>query len=234
VPSSAQLEAWGFNRPEREITLALTAAPGVTNRTLLLQLGVDGRGGIFARIGTNPNDVGASVYAVTVDLAEDFPVDLIAWRDRTLRELPPTARVSAVKLLDLSTNKAIYETTLDASGQAATAPRDPAALRAVLEACRSLHAKRLVQEGFPDKIMVGGDERSWRYQLDATVVLPGGGGGEQTNTSTLFFTERTGGSHQLGGAKDLDIVFELEQPLVDALWSLTYGGHDPGPQLENK
>jgi hypothetical protein len=234
VPSSAQLEAWGFNRPEREITLGLTAAPGVTNRTLLLQLGVDGRGGIFARVGTSPSDVGASVYAVNVDLTEDFPVDLIAWRDRTLRELPPTARISALKLADLSTGKVIYETTLDAAGQPVTAPRDAAALRTVLAALRSLRAKGLVQEGFPEKVMVGGDERSWRYQLDATVVLPGGGGGEQTNTSTLFFTERTGGSHQLGGAKDLDLVFELEQPLVDALWSLTYGARDPGPQLETK
>jgi hypothetical protein len=234
VPSSAQLEAWGFNRPEREITLALTAAPGAINRSLLLQLGVDGHGGIFARVGANGSEVGTSVYAVNVDLVEDFPVDLIAWRDRTLRELPSTARVSAVKLTDLSTAKVIYETTLDAGGQAANAPRDPAALPAILGALRSLHAKRLVQEGFPEKVMVGGDERSWRYQLDATVVLPGGGGGEQTNTSTLFFTERTGGAHQLGGAKDLDLVFELEQPLVDALWSLTYGGRDPGPQLETK
>lgn len=231
APSSAQLETWGFNRPEREITLALAGAPGVPARTKVLQLGTDGRGGVFARL---QNEEGPSVYAVTTDLAEDFPVDVKAWRDRTIRELPATARVAGVKLKDLSTGQTIYETTLDGSGQASVAPRDPAALKSLIAAVRSLHAKRIIQEGFPEKVFVGGDERPWRYELDATVALPGGAAGEQTGTVTLLFTERTGGSHQLAGAKEPELVFEIEQPLVDALWSFTYGARDPGPQLEKK
>jgi hypothetical protein len=30
------------------------------------------------------------------------------------------------------------------------------------------------------------------------------------------------------------LVFALEQPLVDALWTLIYGSRDPGPRIEKK
>ncbi len=234
APSPAQLETWGFNRPEREITLALAGGPGTTNRTILIQFGLDSGGAVFARAGSATNDVGPSVYAVSVDLAPDFPVDVRAWRDRTLREFPPTARISAVKLTDLSNHDVLFEATFDAAGHPSKAPRDPADLSKLLTNVRTLHAKRFVQEGFPEKLMLAGDERTWRYELDTTVVLPGGAGGEQRNSLALFFTERVGGALQLAGSKDLDAVFEIDQPLVDALWGLTYGSRDPGPQPEKK
>jgi hypothetical protein len=233
APSNAQVETWGFNRPEREITLALAGAPGAATHTVVLQLGLDNNGGVYARAG-RPNEVGPSIYAVNVDVAQDFPVDLKAWRDHLIRELPATTRVTGLKLTDLSSHQVVYETAFDAAGHPATEPRDPAALQAVLSAIRSLRAKRFVQDGFADKFMMGGDERSWRYELDATIGLPGGAGSEQHNTSTLYFTDRLGGAQQLAGSKEFDVIFELEQPFVDAMWSLTYGGRDPGPQPEKK
>ena len=51
---------------------------------------------------------------------------------------------------------------------------------------------------------------------------------------TLYLTERLSGSQQFAGIKALDTVFALEQPFVDALWSLAYGGRDPGPHPEKK
>jgi hypothetical protein len=50
----------------------------------------------------------------------------------------------------------------------------------------------------------------------------------------LLFTERLGGSQQYAGAKEFDTVFALEQPLIDALWSLTYGPRDPGSRAAPK
>ena len=233
APSSAQLESWGFNRPEREITLAVAATPGAATKPTVLRLGTDSAGGVYARV-ESPSDPGSSVYAVAIDLAKELPVDLNAWRDRTLRALPATARISALKLTDLTTQKPLLETTFDANGQPNPAPHDVAAMRDVVAGLRTLRVKRFVQDGFVDKLVVGGDERSWRYQLDATIALPAAGGGEQSSTSTLFLMERTGGAQQLAGSKELNAVFELEQPMVDALWRLTYGPRDPGPQLEKK
>ena len=75
---------------------------------------------------------------------------------------------------------------------------------------------------------VAGDDRPWSYKLEATVSLPGGTGGEQTSARTILFSERVGGAQQLAGSKEFDAVFEIEQTLLDALWTLTYGPRDPG------
>jgi hypothetical protein len=234
APSSAQTESWGFNRPEREITLAVSGSPAAATRSIQLQLGTDSAGAVYARVGA-PNEPGPSVYAVKVDLAQDFPVDPMAWRNRTLRELPATAHITGLKLTDLSTHQVVFETKLDASGKPAGDVRDPAALHSLLTGLRTLRAKRFLRDGFADKVMVAGDERTWRYQLDAAISLPASGTEEaSTSTSTLFLTERVGGAQQLAGSREFDVVFELEQPVLDALWSLTYGPRDPGPQLEKQ
>jgi hypothetical protein len=61
------------------------------------------------------------------------------------------------------------------------------------------------------------------------VALPGGEGREQTSVSTLWFTDRLGASRQIAGSREFDAVFDIEQPLIDALWTITYGARDPGP-----
>ncbi|HVS54483.1 MAG TPA: DUF4340 domain-containing protein [Opitutaceae bacterium] len=242
-PSSAELENWGFNRPEREITLVLAtavAAPaaGTTaaaaparpaDTRVVLRLGVDPSRKVYARVGT-PNDPGSSIYAVDVDLAREFPVQPLAWRDRGLPFIPPNARLAALKLTDLTTHQPVLEVSFDAAGQPAatpTPPRNPAALQNLVKSLRPLRANRFRPEPFGDKLVAGGEERAWRYQLDATLSLPGGAGGEQTETKTLLFTDRVGGAEQIAGSKEFDVVFEIEQPLLDALWSLT--ARDPGP-----
>lgn len=86
---------------------------------------------------------------------------------------------------------------------------------------RTLRASSFVQDGFPDKVFTAGEVRSWKYRLDATVSLPGGTGAGQVNTMTLWFAERAGGAEQLAGSKEFGAVFAIEQPLLDALWTLT-------------
>lgn len=233
APSLPQLESWGFNRPEREITIAVSGPPGASVAPIQVQLGTDGAGAVYARVGT-PNEPGSSIYAVAVDLARDFPVTPTAWRDRTLRALPATARIVGLKITDLSDHHVIYETAIDSAGHPSVEPHDPAALPQILAGLRTLRAKRFVQDGFADRLILAGDERAWRYQIDATIGLPAGAGGEQTSTSSLFLMERTGGAQQVAGSKEFNAVFELEQPMLDALWSITYGARDPGPQLEKK
>lgn len=226
APTTSDLEEWGFNRPAREITLTFSG-----NATpLVLRIGTDAARAVhYARVGT-ATEPGASVYTVNPEIVAELPLVPAAWRNRTIGEpLPPTARIAALKLTDLAENKTLAELAFNAAGEPATPPRDPNAVNAVLAALRHLRAKEFVPGGFAEKIFAAGDDRPWRFQLEATIALPGGAGQELTRTRSFLLTERLGGSLQFAGSKELDVAFSLEQPLVDALWSLAYGARDPGP-----
>jgi hypothetical protein len=75
---------------------------------------------------------------------------------------------------------------------------------------------------------IGGELRPWKYTLEATISLVGGTGG-QTEAITLFFTERTGGGTQFAGSPGFNVVFEADQKLLDALFTLTHGPREPAP-----
>jgi hypothetical protein len=216
APTDADLENWGFNQPEREITLTL-ATPQNATTTLKLQVGLatprDGKA--YARLSSE-----RFVYAIDPAILPETTVSPLAYRERLLRELPATATIVVLKLTDLSTKTVLLEKN------PADEPAD-SALRALATQLRTLRARRFVLDQFPAKVAVGGEERAWRYQIDLTVALPGGTG-QQTETYPLFITERVGGGLQLAGSAEFAAVFEIEQPLLDVLWQVIYGPKDPG------
>ncbi|MDB6126575.1 MAG: hypothetical protein JWM35_471 [Verrucomicrobia bacterium] len=224
APTAADLETWGFNRAERQITLALVGSPA----PISLQLGTDTNHNVYARVGTAANP-GSSIYAVDTNILRELPVVPRAWRERLLRELPAGARLTALKLTDLSTGQTVVDTALDAAGKPAPGTPHPEAIAAVLAQLRTLRAKTFILDQFADKVTVAGEERPWRYRLEATATLVGGAG-EQTSVTTLLLSMRVGGDVQLAGspAAEFNAVFSLEQPFVDALWTLTEGPRDPG------
>ena len=228
APSAADLENWGFNRPEREVTLTLAvpAAPGhpasAATSQLTLQLGLATQRDNFA-YARLAGTASVYVYAVSPDILRETPVAAREWRERLVRELPAAARLTTLKLTDLAENKLILDLTLDPSAKV----QEPVPV--ILASLRMLRAKKFSQDNFTDKVFLGGEDRAWRYRLEAGIALPGGAAGEQTTTTTLLFSERIGGTQQLAGSAELNTVFEIEQPLVDALWALTYGPRDPGP-----
>jgi hypothetical protein len=220
APTNADIEDWGFNRPEREITLTLGAAPA-TQVTLQIGLPTKRENVAYARIAGLP-----TVYAVEPDILKDTSALPLAWRERLLSSLPASARITSLTLTNAADGSVIYSRKLadgeawDAALAQESAPRREA-ITTLLSQLRSLRAASFVQEGFPDKVFAAGEVRSWKYRLDASVSLPGGAGSWQVNTMTLWFAERTGGSEQLAGSKDFGVVFTVEQPLLDALYRLT-------------
>lgn len=230
-PTSADLEEWGFNRPVREVTLTLagSAAP------LVLRLGTDAnRTMMFARPGT-PGDPGTSVYQVRADIERDLDLSPLVWRDRNIADpLPAAARIAALKITEIESKRTIFEVNVDTAGAAQPPPSNPAAVATVLAALRAPRAREFVPGGFTDRVTAAGAERPWQLLLEFTVALPGAGGAEVATGRALHLTERLGGGVQFAGAKDRDLVFALEQPLIDALWALTYGARDPGPRVEQK
>lgn len=243
APSEAALEDFGFNRPARRIritsnppagnTPAGAPAPAPATTTLLVGIGVDRN--VYAKL-DSPN----FVYRVDNDTLEQLPVAPLAYRERVLRDLPEGARVTGLKLTDLTEQRVLLEATLpgpeapppQGAGETAPpapAPAPPATAQELAAQLRTLRAQRFVQEEFSKTVSVLGEERPWRYQLDCTLALIGGNGGRE-ETFTLFFAERAGGTTQLVGSPTFDVVFEAEQPLIDALFAVVYGPKDPGPR----
>ena len=224
APSSAEVENYGFNLPQRVITLTLAGSPPVT-----LQLGVSGANGgtVQARV------LGQSfIYAVAPDTLNEFPVVASVYRERILRTLPEGSRITGLTLTgNDAANKPLVSFKLadnqswdDALAGETESRR--AAIKAVLASLTTLRAKQFVNETFTDTTLVDGRPTTWKYTLEATLAL--GGGGVQTGVTTLQLAERSGGGTQLAGSKEFGVVFAIEQPLLDALWTLTYGDRDPG------
>lgn len=224
APTGEMLESWGFNRPERVIMLTLAHAPNTPPRTIKLELAVGSAGGenVYARVGG-----AGSVYAVDAEILRETPVQPLVYRDHLLRELPAGAQVTAVRLVDATSKAVIFER------QVSAATAKEAALQRLLEQLGVLRAKAFVSDQFTPTVNVAGEERPWKYQLDATITLGGGAAGPQTGTTTLFFSERAGGTTQFAGSASPEFggVWELEQPFVDALSTLTYGARDRGPPV---
>jgi hypothetical protein len=231
APTGADLEEWGFNRPLREVTITQSG----TTPPMIVRIGTDAaREAHYARVDT-PAAQGTSIYQIGPEIVQDLTLNPLAWRDRAVTDpLPATARISEVKLTDLESGQVLFGTTLNAAGEPETTVRDPKALKDLVSALRGLRARQFLSGGFAEKITAAGDDRPWRFQLDMTAVVPGPGGLDQPAARTFFLTERLGGNEQYAGSKELNIVFSLEQTLIDALWSLAYGNRDPGPRTEPK
>ncbi len=232
APSMAELEDFGFNLPQRKIVLTL-ASPGngvtTTPNQLTLFLAVNGSssGSVQARI-----DGQTFVYAVAGDTLNELPVAARLYRERTLRTLPEGAQITGLSLTATDGTTPIYLHSL-ATGEtwitalAAESEIRRKAIETVLTQLRTLRAKQFVNDTFAPTTLVNGQPAPWKYKLDATLAL-GGGTGAQTTTTSLFISERTGGGTQFAGSPELGVIFEIEQPLLDALWTLTYGPRDPG------
>ncbi|KXU35253.1 hypothetical protein AXK12_06015 [Cephaloticoccus capnophilus] len=239
APSDADLENWGFNRPERKITLTLNPPANSLNteresalgpvaepQTLHLQIGrpTEPSPQVYARLSN-----ARFVYAIPAELLEQTAPDPLNYRQHLLRELPETARFHSLTLTDLNSGAIVFETSVDDEAAAAETPAKgdgetpPASQRTRLFATlRRLEAASFIQDHFSETVFAAGAERPWRWRLDTTVRLPSGHGDEQSETSSLFLTERLGGDLQLAGSPQLGLVFAINQALLDALWPLTY------------
>ena len=235
APSAADLENWGFSRPLREIAVSLTEAvpapgtpPSATSQ-IVVQIGIESPtlGLYYARL-----DKQDYIYLVDGTILNQTPVEPRIFREKRLRELPAGASITGLSLSKLD-GTAIFSRKLNAGETWATAlAASPApereAVELLLQHLRTLRAKSIVQDAFFPRVSLDGEEKPWTYRLDTTLAFSGAGA--TSEESTLFLSERTGGGTQLAGSADFGgVIFEVEQPLLDALWTLTYGPRDPGP-----
>lgn len=238
APLPAELEQWGFNRPEREVTLTLSpengaGTPATAAPSLTLLIGVTGTEAgkpfAYARV------AGAQfVYRVRSDILDELTVVARHYRERTLRALPPGARITGLKLTRLADSFAVFARDL-APGQtwetalATEKPETQAAVLKLLEELRILRARDFVRDTFTQQPEIDGQPRPWAYQLDLAIALSGASEENQAAHSTLFLGERQGGTSQLVGSAEFNTLFHASQAFLDATFALTFGPRDPGP-----
>lgn len=237
APSAADLERYGFNRPEREITLNLNTGGGLSSKdpsTLVLQIGVspDEPGKAFARL-TNP----PFVYEIVPDILTAAATSARHYHVRQLRELPEGALITSLAVYDLAVETPIYTQKLkegDKNWDAALAA-EPEKLRPVLTSLlaqlRQLRAQSFVADTFtPDHADTPQGPKPWRFRVDYSIAFNGADAAQST-PSSLLVTERLGGAAQFAGTADFGgVVFNLTQEMIDALFPLTYvQKNDPGP-----
>lgn len=238
APSASDLENWGFNRPEREITFNLSSGGGPLGRdpsTLTLQIGVspDKPGEAFARVTNAP-----FVYQILPDILDDAPVAARHYRQRLLRKLPEAARIIDLNLATLPAKTRIF----NAHNDVAITPESLATVKipekgrqvlaALLGELRNLSVKAFTAGTFtPDHAETPLGPQPWKYQLDVTVAFPGGGEAAPNSNLTLYFTERLGGNTMFAGTADFGgVVFAVTPEMLDTLFTLTYvEKQDPGP-----
>ena len=240
TPSDADLENYGFNRPEREITLNLSNGGGPNfsdPSTLSLKIGVkpEEHGVAYARLSN-----ALFVYQVDPSIMEFTPVDSRYFRQRLLSELKEGTRITGLNLTEIGNPVPLFARQLHEGDTWETAlgtePENrQKALTALLAQLRMLRAQRFVAESFnPDHAESNGTVQPWKYRLEITLALTGGNAAvAQSSSTVLWLTERLGGTTQLAGTTEFGVngvTFSLTQEMLDPLFTLTYGEkHDPGP-----
>ncbi len=219
APSAAELENLGFNLPERLVTLQLAAPPSAPNApaslpsTLVLQIAQPavGASAAYARLANQP-----FVYHVAPEIIDALPIAPRHWRDRTIFDLPAETRIT--RLVIRSATDADAPPLLDHTPSEAPAPE---AVTTLLNTLHELRAREIKSETYPEKTFVDGVEKPWAYRLEATLEPAADG------PLVLTLAERTGAMVQQVGSPALGLVFTLEQPVLDALWTLLYPSTQP-------
>ena len=225
VPSEADKENFGFTRPVRTITLTTRAQNSDAPVSTELQIGSGANRNTYAKLTTQ-----SYIYRVSSEIVRNTPLSALYYRERLLRDLPASTPITAIKIIDQTTDPVtvLFETSLPIATTSPLAPKDRKATETLVAQLRTLRAKNFVANEFPKTVFTAGEERPWKYRLEATIAPPSGQD-TRAAVSTLLFTERSGGTTQLAGSPDFNVVFEVEQPLLDSLFTLLYGPRDPGP-----
>jgi len=219
APNPSDLERLGFNEPRRTVTVFMNE-----NESLTLTL-------------AHPEDENEALYAKTDDSSfiykvprratlALFPLNTLEYRDRSLQTLPAAAEVIGLKISDLIKGKEIIDLDLSPSDREESLAEkqftSPASVAQLVDWVRDMQVKRYLINEFTSEAYPVDSDRTlpWVFRLSATVRLPGGET-DRMETFEYVLTERLSGTSQVGGSPKHGVIFELPQPLIDALYELT-------------
>ena len=220
APSPSDIESYGFNNPRRIVTLSFSEGDPLT---LMLAYPENSRDALYAK--TNLADFIFEVErSATLRM---IPLNTPYYRNRILDILPAAARISALKLTNLQNDETIFNYTpgqenipwndLIAESDANHAEH----IHVLLGAIRKFEVKSYLLDSYAEAYPVDTEKSlPWLFQLSATIQLPGDET-DRTETREYVFTDRLSGTVQVAGSKQYNTIFEIPQPLLDALYELT-------------
>jgi hypothetical protein len=222
APSAADLEKYGFNDPQRRVVLQ-------TQDKLTLLIGdMDPESKLlFAKMINSP-----TIYKIKKDILHLLKTRALYYRLRVLEELPQGARVQRISLTDSANKSLIFDKEIDLSNESWSSvlkeypEKKQKAILALIDTVRKFEVKEYLRNEFSSQFELGDKVLPWIYRLDAEIHLPGGNEDRMQNR-TFSFSQRLGGTTQIGGSPDAGVVFAINQNLIDSLFELTFEQNPP-------
>ena len=156
-----------------------------------------------------------------------IPLNAPHYRNRTLDHLPQAANIKSIELIHIESGESIVEVSLTESAPdwttrlAELEPEMVPHIQKLLYSIRSFQVESYLLDRYEDAYPVDTDKSlPWVFKLSATIQLPGGDT-ERVETRDYVFTDRLSGTVQVGGSSRNDAIFQINQPLIDALYELT-------------
>lgn len=230
-PTPTDLDRLGFNTPRRSIKLTL----GDEQTTLRLAHPKSEKEKLYAR-----SDKAEYIY--TVDrrsTLQTIPLDAAYYRKRTLETLPEAAKIKSIQLENLLTGQIIFSQTLKdqdltwLKALSDTAEVEQEAVLTLLDAIRQFKVKTYLVDGYQDAYSLGSETtQPWLYRLSAEILLPGDET-DRSDTRSYVFAKRFAGTVQVGASSLHNVIFEIPQITLDALYTLT-DDMQPPPEASNQ
>lgn len=220
APTPTDNERLGFNNPRRLVTLSYFEGDPLV---LTLAHPEDDNEGLYAK--TNSADY---IYEVNRrSTLRMIPLNTPYYRNRTLDSLPQAAHISAIQLTNLISGESIAEFALSDSAPdwesrlAELGPKEASHVQELISSIRSFKVESYLLDRYEDAYPIDEDKTlPWTYKLSATIQLPGGET-ERVESRDYVFTNRLSGTIQVGGSSRNNAIFQIPQPLMNALYELT-------------
>ena len=217
--AKVDFKSYGLENPSLKITLSFDDK---TERTLLV--GSTYKYGA-ATLAYAALEGGSTVYGIPTGILKAFPSDQLDYRSRIINTLPEKATISAIRLVDLKSGKAVFELSAEQPESIAKQiaeiadKRKKAAAEVIFGYGRSFVAQEFEPFAFGKEGFKSADGKlvKWSWALEITASLPGTGK-TISQTRTYFLSDRTGGTEQYGGFSECPNVFAIPQKLINALF----------------
>jgi len=214
APSSADLEQFGFNDPQRIVHIK-------DHRDITLIIGnVNTKNGhLYAKLNNSP-----FVYEILPNILSLLPVSKLHYQRKILTELPHGVIIDSIQLKHLEKNETFFEIALNqekGTWEESTEGLSEEKHRAVLKmisGLRKFKVKDYLQERFVNNVQLGPETTlPWLFKLEAHIILPGGDH-SRTKIVEYYFTKRLSGNLQIGGSPEAQSIFSLTQDWIDSLF----------------
>ncbi|MBR4598285.1 MAG: DUF4340 domain-containing protein [Opitutales bacterium] len=215
---------FGFDAPSLKISLKLASGAA---QTLVVggEFSAQNARLLYAAIsGEN------AVYGISPNLARGIPSDILSCKTKVLGALPEKAEIRGFCLSEIGGRNLLELSCPDNDWKKALASVQDfkrASASAILAGVKKFSVLKYVDSAFSEKgVDVGGKHFDWKYKLSAEIVMPGTGG-NKTQTRAWLLSGREGGRVQYGASPEGGEVFQIPQPLIDAISAFTIESAPP-------